>query len=189
VAPWTGILLVAAAVVVAVVVLSSSGSPGNGSADNRPPAGAPEGTRIMSGANFGIAVPDSWTVGTDPGSLFAELQQNRWGEPRVAVNGTHDAAIVAVPLRRVAHDPLGDPELFWSDQLAGTDAGRTVSPARSIGIHGLSGTSITISDGSGVVIATAVKTEKGIYLLGFRDLDERSANHRFQRLVLTFDVR
>ena len=98
---------------------------------------------------------------------------------------------MVAPLRTVAHDPLSDPELFWSDQVVGVGRDRTVSDARSLGVHGRKGNYVVITErsGAGSVVAAAVETSGGVYLIGFRAPDELAAKDRFQRLIDTFDDR
>jgi hypothetical protein len=150
---------------------------------------APQGTKIMSSPQFGIAVPRTWLVGSDPARTFGQLRQDRWGEPRVATSPDGEEAIVVAPLGRVAHDPLIDPEIFWSDQVVGAGPARTVSDSTSIGIHGLRGTYVVVNDRSGSLVAAAIETRHGVFLVGFRGPSDQAANDRFQRLVQTFDVR
>ena len=174
-----------------MIVLSTSGSSddaGTGG-EGRPPAAAPQGTKIVDGDGFGIAVPSAWIVGTDPGSTFGQLQQRQWGEPRVASDTDGGEALVVAPLRNVAHDPLADPELFWSDQVVGEGSARTVSDSASLGVHGLKANRVMIHDRSGSVLAVAIETRRGVYLVAFRAPDRRATTARFQQLIKTFDVR
>jgi hypothetical protein len=143
----------------------------------------------MNGDRFGIAAPASWIVGTDPGDPFDELQQERWGEPRVATSGDGSQAVLVAPLRSVAHDPLADPKLFWSDQVVGEGAGRTVSDSESIGVHGLKANRVMVNDRSGSLLAVAVETGHGTYLVAFRGPSDEAATNLSNRLIQTFDVR
>jgi hypothetical protein len=190
-APWTAIVAVATAVaVVLIVVVSSGGSnDSSGKLDARPPANAPSGTKIMSSPQFGIAVPDSWIVGSDPGTTFGQLRQQAWGEPRVATNSKGPETIVVTHLDKIAHDPLTDPDLFWSDQVVDAGNGRTVSASTSYGVHGLRGNYVVVNDRSGSLVTVAVETDRGVYLLGFRSDSDSAAKDLFERYVQTFDVR
>ena len=69
-------------------------------------------------------------------------------------------ALVVAPLRNVAHDPLADPELFWSDQVVGEGSARTVSDSASLGVHGLEANRVMIDDRSGSVLAVAIETRR-----------------------------
>jgi hypothetical protein len=89
----------------------------------------------------------------------------------------------------VAHDPLSDPGLFWSDQVVGVGAGRTLSSPTAIGVHGLKANVVTIGDRSGSVVAVAIETKRGIYLVAFRALNPAAANALYSRLIRTFDPR
>jgi hypothetical protein len=192
VAPWSGILIATAAIVVALVVLVTSGSDGStgptaGNAD-RPPAAAPRGTKIMSGNTFGIAVPDTWAISDNPGQTFGQLHQERWNDVRVATSTDGAQGILVAQLRRVKLGPLTDPDVFWSDQIVGINRDRTVSQAESLGVHGLSGNEVVITEKSGAesVLAAAVETSNGIDLIAVRAPTQAAAKQRFTALYLTF---
>jgi hypothetical protein len=188
-APWTVIVAVVAVVAVVVIVIASNSSDSGSASDQRPPAAAPQGTRIMSTARFGMAVPSTWDVKSTGGSTFGQLQQTRWGEPRIATKPEGDEAVLVAPLTKVAHDPLTDPDVFWSDQVIGVGEGRTISDSTTIGLHGLPATRVLINDQSGATVAVAVKTRQGVDLIAFRGPDDATAEGLYNSLVQTFDDR
>ncbi len=190
-APWSAIVAVAAAIAVIALLVGTSGSSGSGddAGAGRPPAAAPRGTQVIDGDHFGIAAPDAWIVGTDAGGTFGQLRQTQWGEPRLATSSDGTQALVVAPLHNVAHDPLADPQLFWADQIDGEGSGRTVSAPASVGVHGLKANRVLVNDRSGSVIATAIETDHGVYLVAFRALSDADAKDLFGRLIQTFDAR
>jgi len=189
-APWTAIVAVVAAIAVLVVVLATRDTSNDSTgAGGRPPAAAPAGTKVVEGARFGIAAPNGWTVGSDPGATFGQFRRDRWDDPRIATSTNGEQALVVAPLRKPAHDPLSEPEVFWSDQVTGIGAGRSVSEAKSIGVHGLDANYVTIGDRSGSVVAVAVETGRGVYLVAFRAPTTAGADQLFSKLIRTFDPR
>ena len=97
---------------------------------------------------------------------------------------------MVAPLRTPAHDPLSEPEVFWSDQVVGVGAGRTVSEAKSIGVHGLEANYVTIGDRSGSVVAVARRDAAAAstsWLPGAHRW--RPHEELFSRLIRTFDLR
>jgi hypothetical protein len=92
-------------------------------------------------------------------------------------------------LRKGAHDPLADPEIFWSDQVIRPGTGRTISDTTAIGIHGYRANWVAIDDRSGSVVAAAVETGQGVYLVAFRAPTQTEAKDRFDALIQTFDPR
>ena len=61
--------------------------------------------------------------------------------------------------------------------------------ASAIGVHGLKANWVRIDDRSGTIIATAVETSQGVYLVAFRAPTAAEANQQFSRLIRTFDAR
>jgi hypothetical protein len=141
----------------------------------------------MSGPNYGIAVLDGWNQSATVGNAFPQLNQQQWGEPRVATSPDGTASVVVAPLQQVAHDPLTDPDLFWSDQIAGR--GQDVSDSTALGIHGLRSNYVTVSGAGGDLVAVATETQHGVYLIGFRAATPAAAKDRFDSVIQTFDPR
>jgi hypothetical protein len=180
-----------AAVALSVVFLTNDDSSAPvRRAGGRPPAAAPQGTRVISQGRVGIAAPEGWVVSTDPGESFDQLDQDEWGTPLVATRNGGSEGLLVVPLRPVEHDPLADPDLFWSDQVVDPGTGRTISDTTSMGVHGFRANRVVIGDRAGTgLVAAAVETGRGVYLVAFRAPDAVTAMDRFQRLIQTFDVR
>ncbi|MGZ4713693.1 MAG: hypothetical protein ACXV9S_12070, partial [Acidimicrobiia bacterium] len=189
---WVAVLAVAAVVATLGVVLLGQGGDGGGSSrlGGRPPAAAPRGTHVISGARFGIAAPESWAVVTRPGDTFPQLRRDDWIAPLVATDPATGQALLVAQLGNLAHQPFVDPDQFWSDQVADAGGSRTVSSSTNFGVHGYRATRVTVTDPTGLALeAAAIDTGDQVFLVAVQAKDADTADFTFQRLIQTFDPR
>lgn len=183
------VAILAAAVVVGVIALTRDEPAGN-RLGGRPPAAAPQGSKIIDGDGFAIAAPVDWIAGTEPGDAFPQLRRTNWQTPLVAVDGPHHEAMIVVPLSGLRHKPQVDPELFWSDQVRDAGSGRPITESPPFGVHGFRANRVSVTDLSGaVVVAASIDTGDRTFLVAFSAPSTETANTRFERFIQTFDVR
>jgi hypothetical protein len=199
VAPWyrrpAGWIAVVAIIVVAAlaghgIAALARNDGGNARLGGRPPAAAPQGTKVIDGEGFGIAAPSGWIVATDPGNTFPQLRHTNWGTPLAATDTTNGQALIVVPLHGLAHQPSVDPELFWSDQIRGAGTTRTVTAGAPLSVHGFRATQIAATDPSGkALVAASIDTGDRTFLVAFTAPTADAAATRFDALIQTFDAR
>ncbi len=190
-AGWVAAMVaLAVGTVVAIVALSTMGGPHSGRLGARPPAAAPQGSKVVDGDGFGIAVPTPWIVATDPGGAFPQLERRNWATPLVATDVKNFEGILVVPLRDLAHQSQVDPDLFWTDQVRDAGGNRSVAPGRTLSVHGFRANQVTVTDPSGtVLVAASIDTGDATYLVAVTAPTETAASARFERLIQTFDAR
>ncbi len=188
---WVAILVVGILAAVTVVLVTTlTGDTGSSRLGSRPPAAAPEGTKVIDGDGFGIAAPSGWIVATDPGNTFPQLRRTNWGTPLAATDSANGEAIVVVPLRNLRHNPQVDPELFWSDQVLGAGTTRSITAGAPLGVHGFRANEITATDPSGrALTAASIDTGDRTYLVAVTARTPEQAAKRFEALIQTFDAR
>ena len=188
---WMGVLVVvaiAALAVVAILVVTSDDT--SNRLGGRPPAAAPQGSKVIDGDGFGIAAPAGWIVASDPGNAFPQLRQTNWGAPLAATDSESGEGLVVVPLQNLGHNPQVDPELFWTDQVRGAGTTRTITPGPQFGVHGFRANRVTVTDPSGkALIAASIDIGDRTYLVAFTAKSETDATTRFERFIQTFDAR
>ena len=197
VTPWyrkagwiAAMVALAVGAVVAIIALSTVGGPPSDRLGARPPAAAPQGSKVVDGDGFGIAVPKPWIVATDPGGAFPQLDRRNWATPLVATDVKNFEGIVVVPLRDLAHQPQVDPDLFWTDQVRDAGGTRSVAPGRTLSVHGFRANQVTVTDPSGTaLVAASIDTGDATYLVAVTAPTETAASARFERLIQTFDAR
>ena len=190
-ASWIAALsVVAVGAVVAIIALSNTGGTPSGRLGARPPGAAPQGSKVIDGEGFGIAVPSIWIVATDPGGAFPQLAHTNWRTPLAATDIANGEAIVVVALHDLAHQSQVDPELFWSDQVRGAGSTRSVTPGRTLSVHGFRANQVTVTDPSGsALVAASIDTGDATYLVAVTARTVTAASARFERLIQTFDAR
>ena len=189
---WVAIAVVTALVGTATIYFAtrSTGDPRTARLGGRAPAGAPRGSRVIDGDGFGIAAPIGWITTTDPGQSFPQLVKANWGTPLAALDPGTRQGLIVIPLHGLAHLPLVDPDLFWTDQIESGGTGRPIQNDAPLGVHGYRANRVTITDLSGtVMVAAAIDTGDRTYLVAFTGPDSSAAKDRFERLIQTFDAR
>ncbi len=190
-ASWIAVVTaVAVGAAVALVALTTTGGSSSGRLGARPPGAAPLGSKVIDGEGFGIAVPKTWIVGTDPGGAFPQLARGNWATPLAATDVANGEAIVVVALHDLAHQPQVDPELFWFDQVRDVGNTRSVTAGRTLSVHGFRANQVLVTDPSWkALVAASIDTGDAIYLVAVTAPTEKAANARFERLIPTFDAR
>ena len=189
---WVAIAVLTALVGATAVYFAtrSTGDSGPARLGGRAPAGAPRGSKVIDGDGFGIAAPIGWITTTDPGKSFPQLVKTNWATPLAALDPGTRQGLIVIPLRRLAHLPQVDPDLFWTDQVELGGTGRPIQHDAPLGVHGYRANRVTITDLSGaVMVAAAIDTGDHTYLVAFTGPDSTTANARFERLIQTFDAR
>ena len=188
---WIAILVVGVVAAVSVVlIVTLTGNTESSRLGSRPPAAAPEGTKVIDGDGFGIAAPSGWIVATDPGNMFPELRRTNWGTPLAATDSANGEAIVVVALGNLRHNPQVDPDLFWSDQVSGAGTARSITAGPPLGVHGFRANEITATDPSGRALAAAsIDTGDRTFLVAVTARTPEQAAQRFAALIQTFDAR
>jgi hypothetical protein len=188
---WFAILAVVAVAALAVIaVLVVTGDDTSNRLGGRPPAAAPQGSKVIDGDGFGIAAPAGWIVASDPGNAFPQLRHTNWGAPLAATDSETGEGLVVVPLEHLRHNPQVDPELFWTDQVRDAGTTRTITPGPQFGVHGFRANRVTVTDPSGkALVAASIDTGDRTYLVAFTAKSEPEATTRFERLIQTFDAR
>lgn len=187
---WLSIIVILAAATVLGVLTLTRDSPTGNRLGGRPPAAAPQGSKVIDGDGFAIAAPVGWISGTEPGNTFPQLRRTNWQTPLVAVDGPHHEALVVVPLSGLRHKPQVDPEPFWSDQVRDAGSGRPISESPPFGVHGFRANRVSVTDLSGtVVVAASIDTGDRTFLVAFSAPNAETATTRFERFIQTFDVR